>query len=128
MFYSIVQIGPEVIYNTTNIASSAPPSNMNYGLLESMVVVLAGSLIFLSLGIKFDFIRLTYHTEFHKEKSGIDLHALINSITLLIFFGSILLAIIMSLYTEWVPFAKVAFIYSLVFLGAFVFKNILERA
>lgn len=126
MFYSIIQIGPEVINNTTNIISSTPSSSIEFGLLQSMVVIFAGSLIFLGLGIKFHFIKLSILG--HDQRRRIDISNFINSITLVIFFGYIIMAIIFSLYTELIPQAKFAFVVSLVFLGCFVFKDILERA
>jgi hypothetical protein len=53
---SIIQIGPEVLNNMTNITPQSPPPQpfFDYGFLQAAVTFLAGLLIFLSIGRKFN--------------------------------------------------------------------------
>jgi uncharacterized protein YacL len=54
LLYSIIQIGPEILNNTTNTVTRTP--TVDYGFLQAAVTLLAAFLIFFTLG-RFDFVQ-----------------------------------------------------------------------
>lgn len=69
MLYSIIQIGPEILNNTTNIASQ--PST-GYDILQGAVALLVGFLIFFGFGFHFRLIKFIDKTKERKPKYRYD--------------------------------------------------------
>jgi hypothetical protein len=116
VLYSIIQIGPEVLNNITNVTSSSSPL-LDYGILQGAATLLAGLLIFLTLGRRH--YRLIYYTQqrggghktFHVDKEGV---------ILLITLIPLCIAIALALFAEFILAAKVSFVVSLVPLVVFI--------
>jgi hypothetical protein len=69
MLFSIIQIGPEILNNITNIASQ--PST-GYDILQGAVALLVGVLIFFGFGFHFRLIKFIDKTKEGKPKYRYD--------------------------------------------------------
>jgi hypothetical protein len=116
VLYSIIQIGPEVLNNITNVTSSSSPL-LDYGILQGAATLLAGLLIFLTLGRRH--YRLIYYTQ-QRGGGSKTLHVDKEGFILLITLIPLCIAIALALFAESILAAKVSFVVSLVPLVVFI--------
>src|SRR5919106_7041496 len=112
---SIIQIGPEVLNNTTNITTS---STMDFGLTAAAVSFLIGLIIFFTLGRHFRVFDVTRQSGSSPIKVRYNLEGWLLYITF-IQLGS---AIAFSLFVETENGAKILFIVAVILFLALVYR------
>jgi len=117
MLFSIIQIGPEVLNNTTN-ASSSPI--VDFGILEATVTFLVGLLIFLTLRWQLDPEKVFWNSEKHELETRLDRDVRLNVRFLVGMFVSSSVSVGLAIFSATVLFARIAFVVSLIVVVLFI--------